>query len=341
MQDFESQVPIIRDGWDCLVFRRSGEFVTIPDEVMLDELIRPPLPYKILHLLSIYKTSQQILEDVFKILVSEQKPPSWKLITKTLKGTNSKRLYIASSQNAYRLKPSFDLESQIVLQRYSNTAIDYIHRGFSFPSEFDRRVKKICDNHGYCFETYQFHQTVQRYCSFMIPYPYRNRFDREDSPHILLNKPIDFYGEKERRICDREIASERMIMERFSLYHYSTAFTNKISLNIDPDEKEILDSSLFVSTDNLYTNARKIARHQRTQRKEQKAIIESQNELLCSSLELHQCVFCYRFSFVELPPQGNDFKQHCDRDECKKAYERWKKHLNRLKIPLKRGEIDG
>lgn len=342
MHLFERQVPIIHAGWDYLTFYCSDFTVTIPDEVMLDELIRSPQPYKIRRLLQIYKTSQTRLENVIKILDDNQRQPSWKLITKALKGTTSERLYIVSSQNAYRIPLSSDLasqeaelESQKVLQYASNTIVNHLRHKFNYLSESDQQAKEICDKHGHSFEIYRFTQMVQRYCKFVLPYPYKNRFNREYNLHIDLNKAINLYGNKEKEIVRKGIAHSQRLMERFSLYRYATAVQDRIFGLMNLDEKKVFDSHLFDRNDDLYTSNRKIARNQ------QKAKRQEPNGILLSPrVELHQCVFCYRFKFEPLPPQGDDFPQHCDRDECKKAYGRWKKHLNRLEIRLTREEID-
>jgi hypothetical protein len=331
MDYLEQQVPIIRDGWDRLSFHHHGVTITIPDAVMLDELIRSPQPYKIRPLLLIHKTSKRRLEDVIKIIDDKQKQPSWKLITKALKGTRSERLYIVSSQNAYRIPPSSDLvsqeaelESQKVLQYASNTIINHLRHKFNYLSESDQQAKEICDKHGYFFEIYRFTQMVQRYCEFILPYPCKTRFNREYNLHVDLNKAINLYGDKEKEIVRQGIAHSQKLMERFSLYRYATAVQDRIFGLMNLDEKKVFDSHLFDKTDDLYTSNRKIARDQ------QKAKRQELNGILLSPrVELHQCVFCYRFRFAELPPQGNPFPQHCDRDECKLAYGRWSRHVRR------------
>ncbi len=326
MNDFKHQVPILSDGWDCLSLRCNGQFVSIPDNVMLDELIRPPLPYKILPILRIYKTSENRLKDVIKIINDKQKQPSWKLINQALKGTNSKRLYVVSSQNAYRISPLMNLESQEanlesqrVLQHYSNIIINNLAIKINYLSKTDIQVREICDISGCYFETYQFHQAVQRYCSYILPHPYRTRLNRENSRHI---HSINYR---------KKIEDANRIKERFSLYHHACDVEKIYVSEVNQDEKtsKEFDSRLNERIIDLGSVSRKIARLQRS------------NELpsLPPRRELHQCVFCYRFSFVELPPQGDDFKQHCDRNECIAAYERWLRHVNRLGIRLKREKI--
>jgi hypothetical protein len=353
MAHFEKQLPIILDGWDCLALPLNGRIVSIPDNVLLDELIRTPQPYKILPLLSIYEISESISKNAIKVINDKKKQPSWKSIAKALQGnikgilkgtierTNLERLYVVVSQNAYIISCSSDLmsqrddlESQMVLQFYSNTIINYLHSEFSFPTETDLLIKEVCDKHGQCFETYQFAQMVQRYCEFILPYPYKTRFNREYNLHIDLNKPIKLHGNNESQIISQGISHSQRLRERFSLYSYTIAVQNRILGSLTREEKEVFDSRLFDRTDYLYTFDRKMARDQ------QKAKRQEPNRILLSPRdELHQCVFCYRFKFEPLPPQGNEFPQHCDRDECKLAYGRWLRHINRLEIRLTREEI--
>jgi hypothetical protein len=344
MNHFEPQVPIILDGWDRLILPLNGRLVSIPDPVMLDELVRPPQPYKILPLLVTYKVSEKEFKDVWEIIHSKQRQPSWKLITHALRNTESERLYIVSSQNAYRIPRlnniascKADLESQKKLQSASNSVVRHLRIKFSYIFEDDLKVKEICDKTDFYFETYVFLMTVARYCNFILPYPYATRLDREENSHDCLRKPIEMYGNKEREIVNNEAAFHKRLKERFSTFSYTSVFMQRFFEHLElNDSLSSFTSELFDRHDYLTSKIRKTAREKRKTKSQRSEKLHTP-----STANLHQCVFCYRFSFVKLPLQGDDFTQHCARNECKRAYGSWVRHVNRLGIRVKGEKIDG
>lgn len=333
MNYFEPQVPIIDDGWECLALPLNGRIVSIPDNVLLDELIRPPHPFEIISLLSIYETSdtlkKAIKDDVEKILNDKQKQPSWKLLLNAVEATSSERLYTVVSQNAYRLETSNNLESHIdsqkKLQDFSNSVLESISGLFDCQTEADLQIENFLAANGHSIETYRFVQLVQKYCTFILPHPYQTRFNRKSVAHV-----IDVDSTK------KHVELTNRLKERFSLYRYCSRLNDLCirQVNSNKETAREFNSLLDGKIIGLGNTSRSIARKQQKERR-----IRPNRFPLPLIGNLHQCAFCYRFSFVELPPQGDDFSQHCDRDECKDAYEPWVRHVNRAGIRLRRGKV--
>jgi hypothetical protein len=333
MSDFESKVPILVQGWKRLVLHHDGATTIIPNDIMLKELSCPPLPHEILTLLSIYETSETLKETikgaVEKILNNKQQQPSWKLLLKAVEATSSERLYTVVSQNAYRLEPSNNLESHIesqkVLQDFSNVVLESISGLFDCKSASDLQIENLLATNGHSIETYRFIQLVQRYCTSILPRPYQTRFNRKSVSHIIN---VDS--------TKKQIELTNRLKERFSLYRYCSKLDELYTRQVNSNEKtarkfnSLLDGKII----DLGATSRSIARKQQKERK-----IRPDRLPVPLIGSLHQCVFCALFSFPPLPPQAGNFKQHCGRDECIDAYDAWFEHINGKGIRLRRGKV--
>lgn len=307
--------------------------VEISFDSLLKDLIIPPKPDHILTLWNIYNPGKNIPSEIDKMLRSED-APSWSQITKTLK-TPCNRLYQVASQNAYRLPYTCNYENQKILRDYSNILVECLIHRLNNPIQIDLEIQSLCVHQGISFNIYKMLSIFLEYHRLILPYPYRLRENREVfAEYTKYSTP----KEKKQDFCDEVLSRDNRVKERFASYQYLKASMDGWIQQLDEKSRRdffsILDrSNIENGTDYERVHAVRVSSPRNS--------FISLSPMMEKAGNLFQCPFCYRFSSKGLPPRSNQFPPCCDQEDCKKAYEKWSKHVQRAGFSTNNKAQDG
>jgi hypothetical protein len=316
-----------------------------------------------------YDMDDSTRKNIGEIFIKGQTDSLWsdimKIIKRDLNNQESKLLYIFFSLQKYRFpQSSIDLESTRILIEKSNRTIAKIDNRIKNPSEADKILKTFLDNRGVAWEEYLYNSLATTYLEIMQPMPLGilNNINHD----YTINSIGPSLAEKEREInalkldirkieaLSKEQGNENRSME-FS-FQIEALNRKVIALKADLSFrqpqlnsyvyriKETINRLLIFSTEFYhllyydkilssllhkecpeYFTALPDQYRERINQKNIKRQIDEREELYIFC----QCQFCYRYKFEQLPRNG-EYSWHCKRDECKKRYKAWTKHLNGL-----------
>jgi hypothetical protein len=236
-------------------------------------------------------------------------------------------LYIDTYRlDKYRIKPQvFDEESQLFLQKRSNTIVEYL---LSSPlTEYEIKISKWCEDNYRNSGVILFHKKLIDYCNYILPGLNSNRkkesviaavsrgeWNPSDPDFRAKYKNIDWvYWRKKKR--DRF-----SLMKRFPEYIGAKAtlqwIDNKFDKSIFLDEHDSInkDNTWFENhKNNLFGKNGSLQKFKGTL------------PLTLGKGTLTQCLFCYRFHLQHLG-KGNkksSLSRCCNREQCKAMNHKW------------------
>jgi hypothetical protein len=292
-----------------------------------------------------------------------------KVIKSSLNNREAKLLYILFSLQKYRLpQESTDLCSIKNLIEKSNMTIAKIktelEERIQSPSKADIILKTFFDDGGITWGKYLHNNLATKYLETMQPLPLNmlNNINHDYTINSIGSSP----AEKERAInalkldirkieaLSKEQGNENRIMEfsfqiealnqkvialkaglsfqqpELNSYAYRIEETIKRLIIFSTEfyhlvyEDKILNSLLHKECPEYFTALPDQYRERINQKNIKRQIDEREERVIFC-----QCQFCYRYRFEPLPRNG-EYSWHCKRDECKKRYKAWTKHLNGL-----------
>jgi hypothetical protein len=330
-------------------FKFNGKTHRIPSDLAISELIRfPKLDWQFAcrificqltseHEIGKYKNLAQILHQ------NSNKSDSdilWKEVIKEVgSGDYDPKLYAFFSLHQYRQKliQEYDQESQVILRETSDRVISRLieenTNNLLHPTPYIDILRKFCDEAGINYHELKYFLTLFAYCSLILPHPlnFIRNINHDRSLLSFLTGEIKKY-------------EGSLIEEIPSLIHHDDNIGEYQKRRNEADKRlHILFSGLhdprkkglFSLTNLIKEKYPDFHRHKfnhesdllTTHNRKRRQSNSEKSEVLC------RCEFCYRFR-VELRSSNGDYAWNCDRGECKKLYESWKRHLSRKGMGL-------
>jgi hypothetical protein len=311
-------------GWKTISFRFPDGRLDIPNQAMLRVLQTPPRPISVLHLLEIYELPRELDRELKDLLRNPN--VTWNNIRKILNtqksdDPNFKRVYNFVLHRVHGIAAGYTRNSEEALRWYSDRLIQCIYRNFcESPSDEQKAIVRHVKQSG--MDTLEYLSLVMQaeYFLQILPYPYRITIDIKaaSSATIFVDaadgalRTIDAI---KRVVGDRKPTNRSQeywvdvqdlcwrILERFPT---TRLVGNRLKeFQRSPEARELM-------TRQAEADARSSRRW-----------FDNVPYLASRPVELHQCVFCYRFRLEELAQlsgkkrTGHNRKTlHCDRPEC-------------------------
>lgn len=310
------------NGWKTVSFLFPDGRLDIPNRSILDALLTPPEPRSLSNLLQIYSLSSG-LEKELKQLV-EEPGIKWARLRKTLKANkvdslSFKRVYNFVLQRTHGVPVGGDRNSEKDLQWFSNHLISRLFNAFvTAPREEQRAIfQQVEQNHLDLLE-YLALEMQANYLMGILPYPYRPTVGiKKALSSITFAAGADGVSKRVKAIedGDRDPINlgenywlEATVLYRRILERFPTCCLVAERLKDFYRSPGMLElTHAFVEVD-----ARDTRRW-----------LDNVASLPSRPLELHQCVFCYRFRLEEVAILGgkertghNHKTLYCDRPEC-------------------------
>ena len=232
----------------------------------------------------------------------------------------------------YRVPQNNVIESQLLVQKYSNELVMDLSSIYSDPSTKAMPDKPFfrgfCGKNNINYDLLEYFMATIHYCDQILPIPidYEGMYSRihemsgikkdEEAGHFVrkpwLSKRYVVYDHKEQK-------RKAYLSNRFVEYRIASrivdSFSQEISFNVDSDHS-LISSELFDETIRLVKEMRK-------QKKQAKSF----------EVFLSQCWFCYGF-FERQTAKNGKVSRYCTRPECKKKNDAWRIHLDRIGITM-------
>ncbi len=293
-----------------------------------------------------------------------------KIIKRDLNNQESELLYIFFSLQKYRFpQTSIDFDSTEILIGKSNMTIAKIktelEERINSPQEADKILKTFLNSEGVAWEDYLYLDLTIKYLQMMQPLPLGmlNNINHDytinsiapslaEKERIKLthkseikrieslmnrdenkNKNMEFlYQVKELTEKIRKLESELTFHQpEVNSYAYRVIETIRRLRIVSTDFHDLLDFDKKL-THRLTKECPEYfaALPDKHREKINQKNIKRQSDGTEERFVFCQCQFCYRYRFEKLPRTGV-YSWRCDRDECKKRYKAWNKHLNDLR----------
>jgi hypothetical protein len=376
MTDFELKYSI-HHSWETI---KIGKY-SLPDWTMFCEIINAPTLdlFLIERFMKNYRMTPSIRKDIEEI-VNRWKPDTlWadimKVVGKNLDNQDCKLMYIFFSLQKYRLpQTSIDFDSMEHLAAWNNSKITEIKAEFEDriqnSSEADKILKTFHKRIGVEWEEHLYNDLAIKYLLLMLPSPVgmMNNIDNDYTLNLIGRSKLK--SEIQKNIYEREIKNieDQMNepnneMRKMKLTYQIEDITEKIpplelDMSLDPDLEKyssramethrrlcIIFSEAYFLLDNDYRLS--LALHTECPEyftalaeKIREKINQRNLNRAGEYSKLCQCQFCYKYRFEKRSGNG-EYAWHCGGD-CKRRYDSWTRHLNRLKpLPIELSSVFG
>jgi hypothetical protein len=328
MSQFKRNIPVtstlslaIEGNWERIIFDSID--LMVPSDLMLSELILSPTdnPMWLMNILREYQPPE--IEDL-ESLIKKNPNASEQQIAQVINTRMwDEKLYAIVSLRLYGLpQESPDLESQVILQGFSNQLVSMIEQELLSPSSIDETIADFCAEKKISWDAIRYHQAVVDYCLQILPHPlnYVPNVDLDSAWSVFISDKFDQMESSEEiskhtnpRLADyheRKVEAERQVASLFSDYRVSRAVLDELTLQLKEERPEIFRERFEINSSTVTSN--------RSYRRSKKPT--EKDLLLC------RCEFCYEFRTM-VRKRGVNPAWHCDEKRCQQKYDAWKKHL--------------